>query len=517
MENKYDNIPLEMFEFAQADGNIHDEKLKTKARTFFQDAILRFRKNESSVVAFFIILLLVLYAIIVPFISQYNIKDKNNVYVNFGPFVRSVADKKIGFLDGGSKLGSQSESQIYNLHAIGVETGYDPVIELLDQTETTVIYRGKEKVVYNYGVKVNSYYAVGVKQMVISYSEYEAIQQFQNETGIQVLLPIVDKELAYPTIKDLASVSDNPNVWFVCEDAKGTAKKDANGNRIPAYSTNKSKEGGEYNSIRIAGDDGSYIYSLAKSGSVSCRINYYNYYRFLTGHEPNYIMGTDTYGRDMCNAIAVGARFSLLFSVIVSAINIIIGTIYGSIQGYYGGAVDMILDRIGDVLGNVPSIVVITLFQIYYAEKFGAVGAFFLAFVATGWIGMSALTRKQFYRFKGQEYVTAARTLGASDRRLMFKHILPNSLGTIITSVALVIPGVIRSETSLTYLGIVNVSTAFGTTIGDLMSEGHTAMTASPHAMFFPSVFFALLMISFNLFGNGLRDAFNPTTRGAEN
>lgn len=110
----------------------------------------------------------------------------------------------------------------------------------------------------------------------------------------------------------------------------------------------------------------------------------------------------------------------------------------------------------------------------------------------------------------------AARTLGASDRRLMFKHIFPNSLGTIVTSCVLVIPGVISSETSLTYLGIINLSDFAGTSIGTLMSQGQSSMTTSPHAMFFPALFVSLLLICFNLFGNGLRDAFNPSTRGVE-
>jgi oligopeptide transport system permease protein len=206
----------------------------------------------------------------------------------------------------------------------------------------------------------------------------------------------------------------------------------------------------------------------------------------------------------------------LIFAIIVSAINLTIGTIYGAIQGYYGGAVDMILDRISDILSGIPFIVVTTLFQLHLAQKVGILPSFLFAFVLTGWIGMAALTRKQFYRFKGQEFVLAARTLGASDWRLMFKHIFPNSLGTIVTSCALVIPGVINSETTMTYLGIINLQEAFGTTIGVLMSQGQTAMTSAPHAMIFPSIFISLLLISFNLFGNGLRDAFNPSTRGVD-
>jgi oligopeptide transport system permease protein len=178
--------------------------------------------------------------------------------------------------------------------------------------------------------------------------------------------------------------------------------------------------------------------------------------------------------------------------------------------------VDMIMDRIADILSGVPFVVVATLFQLHLAQHVPVVVSFLFAFVLTGWISMAALTRKQFYRFKSLEFVMAARTLGASDWRLMFKHIFPNGLGTIITSCALIIPGVISSETNLTYLGIINLSDFAGTSIGTLMSQGQANMTTSPHAMLWPSLFVALLMISFNLFGNGLRDAFNPSTRGAE-
>ena len=214
--------------------------------------------------------------------------------------------------------------------------------------------------------------------------------------------------------------------------------------------------------------------------------------------------------------MAVGARFSLLFAILVSIINLTIGAFYGAIQGYYGGMVDMIMDRIVDILSGVPFIVVTSLFQLHLARKVGVVGSFAFAFVLIGWIGMAALTRKQFYRFKSQEFVTAARTLGASDFRLMFRHIFPNAIGTIITSCALIIPGVIRQETTLSYLGIVDLSAFAGTTIGTLLSQGNANVTTAPHTMLWPSLFLGLLMISFNLFGNGLRDAFNPSTRGVE-
>jgi oligopeptide transport system permease protein len=122
----------------------------------------------------------------------------------------------------------------------------------------------------------------------------------------------------------------------------------------------------------------------------------------------------------------------------------------------------------------------------------------------------------QFYRFKGQEYVLASRTLGAKDLRIMFKHIFPNALGTIVTSSVLVIPGVIFQESTLTYLGIVNLDSSTTTSVGTMLANGRQYLSSDPHIILFPALFISLLMISFNLFGNGLRDAFNPALRGSD-
>lgn len=509
MKNEYEDIPQELFEFAQRDDRLHDKKIETKARGYFADAMLRFKKNKSSVVAAYIILLLILFAIFSPVVSPYTMKDKDPIYQNFPPYVPSAAEKGLGYLDGAKTLASQNELMYDKWQAVAAETGRNPIIKVLGTEEVTSIYRGKERISLFYRLEVNSYYAIGIRTMNFSYEEYEKMQKFQDETGIQVIYPWVEA-------KDIRNIEDDPAIWYQVKDDKGNAKKDQEGNWIPAYSSDASIEGMPYHSRRIAGDPGTWIYSVAKSGSVRCRIDYYSYYIFQNGHEPEYLFGTNSMGQDLCMAIGVGARFSLIFAVLVSAVNLTIGMFYGAVQGYYGGMADMILDRIADILGGVPFIVVVTLFQYHLAAKVGTIATFAFAFFLTGWIGMAALTRKQFYRFKGQEYVMAARTLGASDGRLMFKHIFPNSLGTIITSCALVIPGVINSETTLTYLGIVNLSEFAGTSIGNLMSQGQAVATSSPHAMVFPSIFISLLLISFNLFGNGLRDAFNPSMRGLE-
>ncbi len=502
----YEKIPAEKFRFVQENEKLHDKELQTKARGFFADAMIRFSKNKSSVIAAYILLFLVLYAIFVPFISGYTANDKDPMYVNYPAFNSKLAP--YGIMNGKYVMGSQNDKSMDIWYGVGEETGKNPVIRVVGTHETTVKKRGKEVVQYTYDIEVNRYYALGIMYRNFNQADYEKLQAWQNETGIQVIYPYVDPE-------DINGISDNPNIWFKLN-SDGTAKKDENGNYIPAYSTRADKQGFEYNSIRIDGDPGNWVYSTAKSGSVQCRILYYNYYIYVNGHEPSYIMGTNVMGMDMFTCIGLGARFSLIFAILVSAINLTIGAIYGSIQGYYGGWIDMTLDRISDVLSGVPFVVVTTLFQLHLAQKVGVVPSFLFAFVLTGWISMAALTRKQFYRFKGQEFILAARTLGASDRRLMFKHIFPNAIGTIITSCALIIPGVIGSETSMTYLGIVDLTTYAGTTIGTLLSQGNAAVTTAPHAMLWPSMFLGLLMICFNLFGNGLRDAFNPTTRGVE-
>ena len=571
----YEHIPQEKFEFAQLNANIHDKKLQTKSRGYLQDAFIRFKKNKSSVIAAWIILFIFLYALFVPvfydiFFDYTVTGDKDTTYTSMPPYVENFFIP--GVLDGSITLNSQDERQVQALELYSKETGHNIIIEKLDSYDMEYIDH-EELVTMTYTkLKVNKYYMAGMQTDTVTLDEYQRIMDFQNETGIQVLFPIVLKEDVYPKTSQndpvYKDMRQDQNIWYKVNGTKGgllqQIKRDENGFPvivdgaavmeevlIPAYCTDKSKDAAiPYTSSRIDGDDGSYIYGQKKGANgdaVQIRFFYYNYYKYQqwlkTGNPsaPMHILGTNSMGQDLCCAIGVGARFSILFAICVSAVNLVVGAVYGAIQGYFGGWIDMILDRISDILSNVPMIVVVTLFNLHLAAKIGnvggvlgnvvgnligiqlsfmqnigSVGAFLLAFIATGWIGMAALTRKQFYRFKSMEHVMAARTLGASDWRLMFKHIFPNSLGTIVTSCALVIPGVIGSETSLAYLGIIDLSSFAGTTIGTLMEQGQNSILAAPHAMLYPSIFFALLMISFNLFGNGLRDAFNPATRGTE-
>jgi len=493
-EKDYMNIPAEKFKIVERNETIHDLKLDTKPIGYFKDAMIRFRKNKGSVVAACIIAILFLFAIIVPFVSNYSVAFKDAYYSTVLPKFSTKMDKN-GFWDG-TRTEDLNQLGFDYYNSIGQESGRNAIVKIKET------YVGKGGT--HYVVQMDSYYRLGYKYMNLTESQYLALQQYQNETGIQVM---------YPVAKKSEMISSTDSNWWFKTDEKGNAVYDANGDYINIYKTD-----GEdyYESLRIAGDDGSYKYATVNQTGYQVRVCYYDYFVYLNGFEPVFVFGTNAYGQDLFVCLAVGARLSFLLAVSVSFINLAIGAIYGAIEGYYGGATDLMMERIADVLNGVPFIVVVTLFQLYCAKQAGPVLSLLFAFVLTGWLGTASRVRMQFYRFKGQEYVLAARTLGASDGRLIVRHIFPNSLGTIITGSVLVVPSVIFSESTLTYLGIVNLEASSITSIGTLLAGGEAYLSTFPHIIIFPAMFISLLMISFNMFGNGLRDAFNPSLRGAD-
>lgn len=509
--NNIPNIPAEKLRFVGTDMKRHDQKFSTKQVSYFRDAFNRFCKNKSSVVAGIIIFCLVLYAIFVPIFCETNYSKAltDTTYLNYTklrPRNQLCVDLGLGFWDGCATLELGDTNKIY-IEGIGAETGYDVIKEELSTAKDS---SGKNVT----KCRVDSYINNGFMYMTLSGEEYAAIQAWQNETGIQVI---------YPSVSD-NTVSD-ANIWYQAN-KKGVAKLDAKGNYVNIYRT--SGADGDYNSIRVDGDPGKtnpnaedrYRYATItgdeSSLSYRCRIFRYTYFQYRYGFEPSFLLGTTGTGQDILTRLAAAARFSLVFAVCISAITLFIGAVYGAIEGYYGGAVDMLMERFSDILSRIPFMVVTTLFQLHLAAKVGPVISLLFAYVLTGWIGMASTTRMQFYRYKGQEYVLASRVLGASDWRIMFRHIFPNSLGTIITSSVLVIPGVIFMESSLTYLGIVNLDSSTMTSVGTMLANGRQYLSSDPHIILFPALFISLLEISFNLFGNGLRDAFNPSLRGAD-
>ena len=241
--------------------------------------------------------------------------------------------------------------------------------------------------------------------------------------------------------------------------------------------------------------------------TLHCTLSIYRYYGF--SRMPSYFFGTDKHGWDYFKYLFTGLRTSLLLGVFAAVINISFGLVWGSISGYFGGWTDILMERFTEILGGMPWIVVMTLCILTLGQNFWT---FLLALCLTGWMGVSAEAREQFYRYKGREYVLASRTLGASDARLIFKHILPNGIGTIVTGSVLMVPGVIFSEATISYLGLgLKGMKSFGVAL----SEAQGQLSDQPYLIVCGSIIVSVLMICFNLFGNGLRDAFNPSLKGA--
>lgn len=512
MEAKsYEKIPAEKFRFVSGGDRTHDAKLETKPVGYFRDAFRRFCKNKGSIVGAVIILVLILYAIIVPFCTPYTVAY-NDTYYRF-TLPKSHLFAETNFWDGCSSEALNKQTFDYYYY-MGEETGHNAVKNQEYEIKGGLYY-----------FRLDSYQSTGCIYYNAETWEYELIQEYQNETGIQVI---------YPTVKlsdrpQSATMRKDANYYYKTETRNGGTQivYDSDGNIIPVYASHAVGEPStdNYNSIRIEGDGENgveYEYARVTDTGYELRINYYEYYIFYHSYylqdgitEPFFLLGTTQLGQDILTCLASGARFSFLFAICVAVVNLIVGAIYGSIEGYYGGKVDLLMERISDILAAVPSVIIITLLQLHMQASSSMV-VLFIAFFMTGWIGMASTTRMQFYRYKNQEYVLAARTLGAKNRRIIWKHIFPNALGTLVTSCALIIPSMIYSEVNLSYLGIINLSSGSLTSVGTLLAGGQPYLTTFPHIIAFPSVFLALLMLSFNLFGNGLRDAFNPSLRGTE-
>jgi len=221
----------------------------------------------------------------------------------------------------------------------------------------------------------------------------------------------------------------------------------------------------------------------------------------------------------------LGSKISLLVGLVASALVLLIGSIYGSIAGYFGGKVDLVMMRIVDIIYSVPDMLIIILLQVSLKEPLNnliannpafaglqtvGVGliSIFITFSLLYWVGMARIVRGQIMSLKEQEFVTAARALGASNGRIIRKHLLPNCLGTLIVMTTLQIPSAIFTEAFLSFLGLgVAVPMA---SLGSLASEAVGGITSFAYRLVVPSVAISLIILSFNLFGDGLRDAFDP-------
>ena len=236
-----------------------------------------------------------------------------------------------------------------------------------------------------------------------------------------------------------------------------------------------------------------------------------------------HIMGTDNLGRDYCIRVIYGTRISLMVGFISALIVVVIGIIYGAISGYFGGKVDMIMMRIVDIIYSLPDVLIVILLSVAIKDVIGMsksqlimkLGAgmisIFIVFGLLYWVGMARQVRGQVLSIKEQEYVLAAQASGASAAHIIRKHMIPNCISVIIITAAMQIPSAIFTESFLSFVGM-GVSMPMPS-LGSLASDARSGLVSYPYLLLFPAASIFLIVLSFNLLGNGLRDAFDPKLR----
>jgi ABC-type dipeptide/oligopeptide/nickel transport system permease subunit len=624
------NIPKEQFNFVQQDSKIFDKEFETKPIGYFQDAMIRFVRNKTNVVATSILLVIVLMSIFQPILTSKN-------YVNLEPAVAflpprvpilenfGIADGLASFQDQPVILNTINESTGFG----GNPIGYNPEFILEESREYYTIGCSDFNTLCQGGEAVlrldssNPAVTVGTTQIL----SFDAAQQTVlsidvvdlDEDSAKVLEVFVRPNAEEPFVllttiiqpgqydidvfdalglSSVDSFSSSVRLRFVSDDrfdfvSIASIALTQGGSSEPSLllegqplvsnlrSLNLPGEGGsivrqnasiqmmsfeydsysavfglrpnnalpisQYNEIIAANPacvrtenpanpngwlmgEGCPIVEVIREnpGVVVGGINYGSYvavidYALLNGYDsiPYFLFGTTNAGRDLFSLIWVATRTSLLIGLIVAGINISIGVLFGSISGYYGGNIDIIMQRFSEIVGRIPFLVILAIF---IALLGAGIQTLIFILIVSGWIGVAYVTRTQFYRFKGREYVLASRTLGAKDMRLIFRHILPNGIGTIITASILLIPATIFAESTISYLGFgIGHGTSFnflgmefsGVSVGVLLADGRQELITRPYLTVYPAIVISILMITFNMFGNALRDALNPALRGS--
>lgn len=226
------------------------------------------------------------------------------------------------------------------------------------------------------------------------------------------------------------------------------------------------------------------------------------------GPSGQFWFGNDTLGRDMLVRVLYGARISLAVGFVASFINLVVGVLYGGIAGLSGGRVDSIMMRIVDIFYSIPLVLTVILLMVLMGPGLKSI---FIALGLVYWVDMARIVRAQILYLKEQDFVLAARAMGADTKRILFRHLIPNCMGPIIVTVTMCIPAAIFTEAFLSFIGL-GVS-APAASWGMLTSDAVVGIRSYPHMLFFPAAAIAVTMLAFNFLGDGLRDALDPQLR----
>ncbi|SEF84152.1 oligopeptide transport system permease protein [Caloramator fervidus] len=253
-----------------------------------------------------------------------------------------------------------------------------------------------------------------------------------------------------------------------------------------------------------------FITLLAIIGPYLSPYNYYSQDFSIANQGPSraHWFGTDPFGRDIFTRILYGARISLTVGYVASILNLTIGILYGGISGYFGGKVDNIMMRIVDTLYAIPMLLYVILIMVVIGAGLKSI---IFALAIAYWLSMARIVRAQVLSLKQQEFVLAAKTLGAPHMRIILRHLIPNSIGPIIVTLTLSVPSAIFTEAFLSFIGL-GVSAPMASW-GVLASEAMETLYVYPYQMFFPALAISLTMLAFNFLGDGLRDALDPKMR----
>ncbi len=225
----------------------------------------------------------------------------------------------------------------------------------------------------------------------------------------------------------------------------------------------------------------------------------------VDGTEAFYLLGSDHLGRDIFSRILFGGRVSLMVGFIATAVSLTIGIVYGAVSGYVGGRLDAFMMRIVDILYALPFMIIVIILTTYFGNNLWLL---FVCIGAVEWLTMARIVRGQVISLKNQEFVEAARSLGLSQWRIIFRHLIPNTIGPVIIYTTLTVPAVMRLEAILSFLGLgVQPPDA---SWGSLIKEGADRMASDPGLLVYPAIIFGLTLFSLNFLGDGLRDALDP-------